>query len=247
MRPSCAAALLCACLLSTPLGAQEVRCDALTPVKGSSTGYQKRGNRCEGVYVSNVGSLSLAAMSFTLGALHFDLKSQAPLEVSAPGQPDAVNVRAVAMPLKTYYRMDTVLPPRAVFSWPVTDVLAPEGLSDSRIGVFGWKGSEQERVLVPLRVAPHGSAPSSSKPLLTIQTSFAAQTVKWRWAPLVKGKCDAPGTWQDAVSRPIAAGWPIAIDLSKLPSGTQCFEAAAQSANGTDWTKLSFRVDIPPR
>src|ERR1044071_2664057 len=121
---SVAAVVLGACLLSVPCGAQEVRCDALTPLKGSRTGYQKRANRCEGIYVSNVGSRSLAAMSFTLGAIHFDLKSAAPLEVTAPGQAEPVNVRATAIPLKTYYRMDSVLPAHSVFSWPVTDVLA---------------------------------------------------------------------------------------------------------------------------
>ncbi|MEK6374764.1 MAG: hypothetical protein AABO58_18960 [Acidobacteriota bacterium] len=241
---SASVAALCACLLSHSARAEELRCDSLARLRGSKSGYQSRGNRCEGLYVSNVGSRSLAAMSFTLGRIRFDLKSPTPARVSAPGQTQSVNIRAVAIPLKTYYRMDATLPADATLLWPLTDVLAPEGLTDSRIGIFGWRGTEENGILVPVRVSQ--VAPTTSQgPLLTIQASFDAQKVKWRWGVFGEARCSAFGQWQDAIPRPVTAGWPIAIDLSKLPAGTHCFEAVAQSGVSTDWSPLKLRIDIP--
>lgn len=242
---SASAAFLFACLIPHSASAQEPRCDGLTRLQGSKSGYQKRGNRCEGLYVSKVGSRSLAAMSFTLGRLRFDLASAEPAQVSAPGQTQPVNVRAVAIPLKTYYRMDATLPANATLLWPLSDVLAPEGLTDARIGIFGWKGPEDGGILVPVRVAAAGARAPSQAPILIIQASFDAQKVKWRWGAFGDGKCSPLVPWQDAISRPMTAGAPIAIDLSKLPAGTHCFEAAAQSGVSTDWSSLKLRVEIP--
>lgn len=238
---SAVAAVLCVFSSS----AQEPQCDSLARLKGSKSGYQSRGNRCEGLYVSNVGSRSLAALSFTLGKLKYDLASSAPLEVTAPGQTQQVNIRAVAIPLKTYYRMDATLAPRATLSWPLTDVLAPEGLTDTRIGIFGWRGNEESGTLVPLRVTAAGAKSTSQKPLLIVRASFDAQKAKWRWATLRDGQCSAFGAWQDAIQRPVTAGWPIAIDLSSVPAGTHCFEAVAQSGSSTEWSPLKLRIDIP--
>jgi hypothetical protein len=184
-------------------------------------------------------------MSFTLGRLRFDPASAAPAQVSAPGQAAPVNIRAVAIPQKTYYRMDATLQPNAPFLWPLNEVLAPEGLTDDRIGVFGWKGAEENAILVPLRVVSQGAPSTSRAPILIVQASFDAQKVKWRWGAFSDGRCSALGAWQDAIRRPVTAGWPIAIDLSALPAGTHCFEAAAQSGMSTDWTSLKLRLEIP--
>jgi hypothetical protein len=227
-------------------GAQNPRCDGLVQLRGSKSGYQSRGNRCEGLYVSNVGSRSLAVMSFTLGRLQYDLASPAPIEVTAPGQTQPVNVRAVAIPLKTYYRMDATLAPHATLLWPLKDVLAPEGLTDSRIGIFGWRLTDEKETLVPLRVAAKGTAAASRAPLLIIQASFDAQKVKWRWGASSQGQCSELGPWQDAIQHPVSAGWPIAIELSKVPAGAHCLEAVAQSGSSTEWSPLKLRIDIPP-
>jgi len=237
-------AALCACVVAYRAGGEELRCDALARLQGSKSGYQKRGDRCEGLYVSKVGSRSLAAMSFTLGRLRFDPASSVPARVSAPGQPEAVNVRAVAIPLKTYYRMDATLPADGTLLWPLSDVVAPEGLTDRRIGIFGWKGREEDAILVPLRVT-QGAAAGSRAPVLIIQASFDAQKVKWRWGAFRDGRCSASGPWHDAIEKPVTAGWPVAIELSALPAGTHCFEAVAQSGVSTEWSPLKLKLDIP--
>ena len=194
--------------------------------------------------MSKVGSRSLAALSFTLGRLQFDPASAVPAAITAPGQSQAVNVRAVAIPLKTYYRMDASLPAGGTLAWPLSDVVAPEGLTDRRIGIFGWKGEAETPILVPVRVS-QGSSASSRAPVLIIQASFDAQKVKWRWGPFTDGRCGALGAWSDAITKPVTAGWPIAIDLSSIPPGTHCFDAAAQSGVSTEWSPLKLRLDIP--
>jgi hypothetical protein len=142
--------------------------------------------------------------------------------------------------------MDATLAPHSTLLWPLKDVLAPEGLTDSRIGIFGWRGTEEKATLVPLRLTAAGAAPASKAPLLIIQASFDAQKVKWRWGASRDGQCSELGAWQDAIQHPVSAGWPIAIELAQLPPGTHCLEAVAQSGSSTDWSPLKLRIDIPP-
>lgn len=234
-----------AALCATIAAAQDTNCKGLPPLQDSQSGYQKRGDRCEGLYVANVGSHSLTAMSFSLGKIRYDLNPLVKLEVSAPGQKEPVNIRAVAIPPKTYYRMDAVLPAGETKVWPVRDVLLPENLSDSRIGIFGWKGSETAKTLVPLRVVPQDKPVTPAPPFLTIEASFDAQVVKWRWAPAQKDGCQAFGPWQNAIEHPVTASWPIAINLAALPPGVHCLETAAQSGGSTTWETLKLRLEIP--
>jgi len=239
------AAVLCLQMGSLTAHAQELQCKGLPPLQGSQVGYQKRGDRCEGLYVANVGAHSLAATSFSLGKIHYELSSSARLEVSAPGQTQPVNVRAVAIPPKTYYRMDAVLHAGESMVWPVRDVLLRESLTDTRIGIFAWKGPEDNKTLVPVRVVSQGTAVTAARPFLTVQATFDAQQVKWRSAPAPKGVCLLFGSWQNAIQSPVTASWPVAINLSELPAGPHCIEAAAQSGGSTSWETLKLRVEIP--
>jgi len=220
-------------------------CNGVPPLKDSQSGYQKRGDRCEGLYVANVGSHSLAAMSFSLGKIRYELSSAVRLQVSAPGQTESVNIRAVAIPPKTYYRMDAALPAGTSMVWPVRDVLLPEKLGDSRIGIFAWKGSESAKTLIPVRVVAQEPAGSPGSPVLTVQASFDAQQVKWRWAPARQDGCLKFSSWQDAIRQPVNASAPIAIDLAQLPAGVQCLETAAQSLASASWETLKLRLEIP--
>jgi len=141
--------------------------------------------------------------------------------------------------------MDAVLPAGSTILWPVRDVLLPASLSDSRLGIFGWKGPENGKTLVPVRVVAQGAPVTSASPFLIVQATFDAQQVKWRSAPTGDNGCLAFGAWHDAIQRPVTASWPIAIDLSKLPAGLNCVEAAAQSGGSMEWETLKLRLEIP--
>jgi hypothetical protein len=242
---------LCFCLQAHGRGGyQQLKCEGLLPLPGSQSGYQKRDNRCEGLYVTPVGVESVAAISFTLGALRFESSSRVRLEISASEHLGPINVRSVAIPPKTYYRMDASVAPGAVLVWPVGDVLLPEHLGDNRIGVFGWKGTENDKTLVPVSVTTQGARPAGEwlkQPLLTFKASFDAQQFKWRWAATREDRCLPLGTWQSVIEHPVTASWPVTINLSQLPAGLNCVEVAAQSGNSNAWNTLDLRVEIPPR
>ncbi|HEV2986792.1 MAG TPA: hypothetical protein VG759_00010 [Candidatus Angelobacter sp.] len=226
--------------------AQE-RCDAVRPLPGSASGYQQRGNRCEGLYVTDVGSQSLDVVSFTRGSPKFDLSAGGSLRVSASTQTSPVHIRAVAIPPRTYYRMDATLARGAVLVWPVGAVLLPESLSANRIGVYGWTGAENKKTFIPVQIVPQGSeaaAVPAGPALLYVQPSFDADQVKWRWAPVQKDACSVFQSWKNAIESPVDAGWPVKINLSQLPAGLNCIEVAANSQR-TPWRTIQIRVEIP--
>ncbi len=241
-------ALLCCWLVPGSLKAQELKCDAVRPLPSSSSAYKNRGNRCEGLYVADVGSRSIDIISFTVGSVRYDLNSRSALKVSALGSSPSVNVRAVAITPKTYYRMDTFLQRGTTLVWPVKDVLLPEHLTDNRIGIFGWTGAESSKIFVPVKLATE-PAPAPALPndhvVLLAQTSFEADSIKWRWAHAQGAGCLAFGKWDDAIRNPITANSPVKIDFSKLSSGVDCVELAARSQVSNDWVTLKIRVELP--
>jgi len=227
------------------MSAQELKCDSVRPLLGSSSAYKNRGNRCEGMYVADVGSRSIDIVSFTSGSIRYDLNAKSPLKLSIVGTSPRVNVRAVAITPKTYYRMDTVLQRGKSLSWPVTDVLLPEHLTDNRIGIFGWIGNEEGKTFVPVDVRSGASAPGSDHVVLVAQTSFDADAIKWRWAGTQGKACQTFGSWEDAISHSTPANSPIKVDFKKLPGGVDCVELVARSQVSNDWVTLKFRVEMP--
>jgi len=241
-------ALFCCWLMPGSLNAQELKCDSVHPLPSSSSAYKNRGNRCEGLYVADVGSRSIDIISFTVGSVRYDLNSRSALKVSTLGSSPSVNVRAVAITPKTYYRMDTFLQHGTPLIWPVKDVLLPEHLTDNRIGIFGWTGAESSKIFVPVKVATE-PAPSPSlindHVVLLAQTSFEADSIKWRWARTQGAGCFTFGKWQDAISNPIMANSPVKIDFNNVSSGIDCVEVVARSQDSNSWVTLKIRVEIP--
>lgn len=227
------------------LSAQELKCDSVRPVLGSSSAYKNRGNRCEGLYVADVGSRSIDIVSFTSGSIRYDLNAKSPLKLSVVGRSPLVNVRAVAITPKTYYRMDTFLQPGKTLIWPVTDVLLPEHLTDNRIGIFGWTGTEEGKTFVPVDVKSGAAPPASDHVMLVAQTSFDADAIKWRWARTQGKACQTFGGWEDAISHQTTANSPIKVDFKRLPVGVDCVELVARSHVSNDWVTLKFRVEMP--
>lgn len=125
--------------------------------------YRQRGDRCEGIYIREVGSSVLFLASFTEIFEPFDASTLKELQVTwtAPAQ-TGIHLRAHALRHSLYYRMDTDRPPRGgQYAWP-TDLLAALKLAKKDIGVVGWMthsmGREQRDVYIPLRIQQHSEA-----------------------------------------------------------------------------------------
>jgi hypothetical protein len=237
-------------LTLTPV--QAASCDpVLAPFPGSDLGYASHGNRCEGFYVANVSSESLEVVSVLHGTLLFDWKPDVVLQVSAPNfTQGTVNVRAVAIPLKTYYRMDGTVSPVQSMQWPIEDVVFPGQLTAQRLGVYGWVGSENDKTFVPLRVTQKDSSksiPSKENTYLILRSSVDVDTVLWRYSTVEGNQCSRFVEWQEQNAAPVNAGWPVTITLPQLSAkkGVLCLEIAAKEKNNDEWLKLLIRIWRP--
>jgi hypothetical protein len=235
-----------ALLLAPGMIYAQKQCDQLQPLPGSFE-YKERGNRCEGLYVANVGNKTLDLIGLTRGIIQYSLQSGVVLHVSTAPQSVPVHIRAVAIPPRTYYRMDATMGGNSVLDWPVRDVLAPQDLTPDRIGVLAWKGDFEPRLFLPVKVDAGDSHLAASDTYLVIRPSFDLEVIKWRSGPIVSGDCSAFGAWKDASHNQILAGQPVRIPLTGL-TGQQCVQVVAQSGSANDWSEpLSIRVELGQR
>jgi hypothetical protein len=140
------------------LVAQGPHCDQdLNPAATNPLAYRLRGDRCEGVYIQDVGATTLRLVSFTESYEEFDASLASPLLLEwTPPQNATVHLRAQSVRTRLYYRMDSDRSAgSASFSWP-GDVLAALQLRKTELGVLAWTtrrvGSTDRTVLEPLRV-----------------------------------------------------------------------------------------------
>ncbi|MEC5398461.1 hypothetical protein [Uliginosibacterium sp. H1] len=175
------ASLLCAALLASPLAvdAQPAnvppRCDPLLPSSaGDPLGYRKRGDRCEGRYIREVSSSTLAVVSFVESTVTVDRAAKAPLNLSwrAPAAADNVRLRAQSLTRRVYYRMDAERPARAgAYAWP-TSLLASLDPPAAEFGLLATTpmklGDVQRDVHLPLRAAHEGAPAVTATPRLVV-------------------------------------------------------------------------------
>jgi hypothetical protein len=228
--------------------AQSTQCDhRLRPISGNA-GYIWRGDRCEGFYVSPVAAMDLEVVSLLKGKLRFDLQPNVRLEVSAPSiagvTEGPVQVRAVALPLRTYYRMDAVLPPNRPLLWPVDALLLPWRLEANRIGMFGWVGAEADRTFVPLQAMQPGAPPPQGPLELVVRSSVDVETVKWR-SSVASEPSSSPPRWLDAGATSVPAGRPVTIVLPDGPTAVLRVEVTAKERNSDRWSLLNIRIIRP--
>lgn len=214
------------CLLLTLFGvgflatAQEPLCDAsLIMSSGTPYGYRERGDRCEGLYVSEAAGTTLQVASLTQSFEHYDL-SVRDLQVTWRSPRNMkVYLRANGLQPKLYYRMDTVQSPgKTSYTWPAA-ILAGLRISREDLGVMGWImqdiGGTESRVYLPLRI---GNQPSPAR-----SDSYSVVLVPGR--PLSRVYVDLFPVKDDGHTGgsvlkqglvheyPYAARWPVSISI----------------------------------
>lgn len=249
---ACAPALAVAiALTAAAVGAQEpAPCDrGLRPV-ASSFGYQarERNHRCEGLYESTVRAVALEVVSFSYGALRYD-HDQDVLHVHAPLLADLVEapvrIRAVALPLKAYYRMDAFAPAEGPLAWPLSSVIRPAGLEDRHLGLLGWVPGDDGPILVPLWASPGGGEPPSA-PLppaeallqLGVRLSGDAERVLWRLRDAA-----GPAPWEVAAEGRLPAGTVVHVALPEGAPARLRVELVARWRHDGTWSP-PLRVDL---
>jgi hypothetical protein len=233
-------------LFSRVLYGQTSQCDPLRPVQGSESQYKDRGNRCEGLYIADIGVPNIEILSLTTGEISYSLAIGEQILVSAPGVPGTVHVRAVAKPPRTYYQMDALLASGATLKWPVEDVLLPEKIGANRIGVYAFRTESNHRIFVPVRIVANSvgqTRRSEVQTILVIRPSFDADSIKWRWSILNQGSCSRFGDWQNAAANSVDAGQSVDVFLAGL-KGPTCVEVAARIRSQDDWSTLKLYIEM---
>ncbi|MBL26195.1 MAG: hypothetical protein CMM50_01400 [Rhodospirillaceae bacterium] len=233
---------------TAPVAAVADVCDRLQPVS-TALGYQVREPdvRCEGLYESTVRAIGIEVVGFLLAPVRFDAELEAEVEIASadlsnletpPEGP--LRVRAVALPLKTYYRMDAVLGPDGTMAWPLAEVIRPAGLKDDQIGIYGWFGEETDKTFVPVRVlsatAESSEMPEPSPQLrLYLRVTSDAERLLWRY-----GDDGTVSEWLPAAEGRVRAGQTAAVALPPGPTALLRIDVTAKPEGSDDWTSLRF-------
>ena len=234
--------------------AQKELCDSqLIPIAGI-LGYKYRENdaRCEGLYESPVaGVIGLEVVSFLRGKLRFDIERHKHLKVTAPKISDItdslIRIRAVSVPVKMYYQMDSVLPPGGTLIWPLDEILKPMGLTASGVGLFGWVNHDTDiKAFVPLTVVPSKDemiSTANTSVELTLRAYADIERVLWREITEDLRTSEQPHDWQDAGTGFIPDGRPITLPLPITEAAPfSIIEIAAKRQGSNKWLKLKLRV-----
>lgn len=148
------------------VSAQSSPCDPHLPQPAQNPyGYRLRGDRCEGIYVQEVGGSPLLIASWTESFPDYDLTSRQPvaMEWDTAGNAADVRLRAQALRRRLYYRMDAVRPGGVrSFTWP-SDLLAALSISKPDIGIAavtrGVVAGGERDIYLPLRIS-QGARPA---------------------------------------------------------------------------------------
>jgi hypothetical protein len=175
-------------------------CDPQLPQLKDPHGYYQRGDRCEGLYIKEVGgSSAISLVSLTRSFEDYDLTSGKDLllQWKSPAQAEAVHVRAVGLRQRLYYRMDTMRPGGATSYLWKTGVLAGLTLKRKDLGVTAWiplqVGSEKRDVYLPLEVGQGANASTSGGYEVTLLPSSELNEVFLTLAPVGSdGRTGAP-------------------------------------------------------
>lgn len=234
----------------TALSQQAICDESLTPQQNEG-GYKSRqnGTRCEGLYIGIVGGKGLSLISLTLGKLTFDLKKDTEAEISFPHIDNAKNetvfVRAVSVPLRTYYRMDTrINPPAQSVVWPLDVLKSLKNMSTTKVGIFGRIEREGSDEYLPLRIGPPGQAKPGGPIKLVVRTSIETELVQWRSFPLGKNRTKKP-TWIKVSETVKPSGTPIEIIVPNGPTTIFRLQISAKTKDMDDWDSLTLKIIRP--
>ena len=184
------------------------QCDnTLKPSDNAQVAYKPRGNRCEGTYIAKVAAPSLDVVGFTKGMFNYKLDKSEVITIENTSGSN-IFIRASALPLNTYYRMDAALEKNTAFKWMVKNVLFNLNIPSNSLGIYGWKGSEKQKIFVPVKPVSSSYKPDK-KYYLIIRTSANVLEVKYRYAS------GADFSSYQSVGGKARAGQPIVIVLLK--------------------------------
>lgn len=132
------------------------QCDPnLIPANSSpSTAYKQRNGRCEGfLRKPSKGAESLKLVGFTIGKLSYPYDRGKNIIINlGTRSTQQIFVRATALPIGVYYRMDAVLDRSSPLVWPTQEILLkhPQTRYSKNISVLGFVMNGNKKVYTPV-------------------------------------------------------------------------------------------------
>lgn len=229
--------------LSRPTFSQG-HCDPNLKQTGSDpNGYRLRGDRCEGVYIREVGGTTVVA-SLTEYVEEFNPAASRSLRVewTAPGNGN-VRLRAYSLRHRLYYQMDSLRPEgNSSYDWP-TDLLFDLKLMKADLGIvalFSYQvGSNKRDIYLPVRIKQHEATTKPSANQLVLLPDTELDNVFISLAPIMKDGSLGASIKEWALGRgfyPAGRGIRITIPQAKN-SGIYFLKIGATFKGGGSSTK----------
>lgn len=218
----------------------------LIPTNNFPTQYRFRDNRCEGFYLKKVSSGTLNIVGLVKGPFQFKSEENEVINITSQivnNQP--VNVRAVGIPMRMFYRMDACIDPGKRFQWPIKDIVYKSKLSSQAIGVFGWYMKGKEMIYVPVTTTSTPAPVSESKDiLLYVRPSTRIRDLQWRFAEQNENGAYSRSTWRnpDMPKDVYPNDRAIQITLPSSTSQTIIVDISARRENNGDWLENRFHI-----
>ena len=239
--------LLLILLTSPDTEAQQNLCDPSLVAVSGTMGYSARSNpmRCEGIYVATVSS-QLELLSLTLGEVNYrllpDVRIRAVLTRWMLAKSYTVFLRVVALPIRTYYRMDSIFPSGGIFQWPVSPVILAQNLSASRLGLFAWYEKNGNKRFIPVKGSEADTSSlgkTSNYVRIAVRSPLSLEGLVWR---TYKEGDSQDLSWNKVIREPQRPGIPIAFSFPYEKDSLVTLNIRAKAEDRDDWEVLDLLI-----
>jgi hypothetical protein len=233
---------------------QQPACDpGLRPRPQTPYAYRPLADRCEGIYVEQVGGTVLSVASLTASFEKYDLTSGKSLRLAWPGRGNReLRIRVRGIQPELYYGMDATRPANSTsYQWPIS-ILASLRIVQSDIGVLGWTrrqlGNSWRNVYLPLRISQAGTPAAGHGYSLVLYPGVKLQEVYLTLGPADGEGRPMPGKLVKD-HQPLNQGFypaerPVRIKLPALrPPGLYYLEVSATLPSGSPVSVPSLLFD----
>ncbi len=217
----------------------EIPCDpGLQPVDNPALAYRERDRtRCEGFFQGPGanGHEPLTLVGIMRGEV-WPMSRDTVLRLRVAGGGEKVNLRIVAIPEKTYYRLDAALSEDGVFAWR-PELASRGGLETGDVGMYAYL-AENPEVLLPVSLGVGGEYPR-----VLLRSQVKLRRLDWRYAQRRDGRCGVMGEWRTLKpSAGFGAGEPVTLVPPLAPGETICLEVAALPWESEQWLQKLWPI-----
>jgi hypothetical protein len=196
-RTACVLILAGVIAVAASARAQGTECPLTVKPRDDTTGYKRRGDRCEGMFIGlQSAPLKVQVVSLVNGGLHYDLHNDALLYIHVPSLPANVSaggpvvLQGRGREANLNWALDATAPVGSSLKWELTPVIIPQALTSDRIGLVALvrPSALSDPLFIPLGVTGVPAAARATRDLreLVVRVPGASGV---RWSPATGKDC----------------------------------------------------------